>query len=372
MAYVKHYCMLKIATFKTKGINLIICMASFLTISIVGCKKDDKSTIKTTPPTVTGPYLYVGGGTNNKGIYWKTSLSQKVVKSIPDTVANAGYINSVVTSGSDVYLTGEAGGYWKNNAFIPVTNSSNIVHLTLSGSDVYTAGFDNMVNLAYWDNNTETNLQNTVNRNSQFPYQGESDISLSGIALSGTSVLVTGILSFENEPGSPNIPAEGGYGLLWTNGNLQLFGLGYQISATDQYTTVGVAVSGNDIYVAGRMPAANYPGGYWKNGVFNTINNGAFISSSITTNGTDVYIAGFTNVRPLSPLTPQQAAYWKNGTFVSIPGGSTATAIAVSGSDVYVLGIDNNNNNVVWKNGAVFETLGSALTQLATCIAIGN
>jgi len=359
-------------TLKTKINRLLTCLISLSVIFAVGCKKDDKTVIKTTPPAVTGPYLYVGGGTFNKGIYWKTSLSQKVAQSIPDTVANAGSITSVITSGSDVYLTGQAGGYWKNNFFVPVTGASNIVHLALSGTDVYTAGIDNMVDLAYWKNNTETDIQNTINRNSQFPYQGGGSNSLSGIALSGSNVLVTGILSFENEPGSPNTPPEGGYGLLWTNGNLQLYGQGYPISAVDQFTTVGVAVSGSDVYVAGRMPAVNYPGGYWKNGVFNSINNGAFISSSIITNGTDVYITGFTNVRPLSASSPQQAAYWKNGTFATIAGGSSATAIAINGTDVYILGIDSNGNNVVWKNGSLFETLGSASSQLATCIAIGS
>ena len=46
--------------------------------------------------------------------------------------------------------------------------------------------------------------------------------------------------------------------------------------------------------------------------------------------------------------------------------------MTVSGSDTYVVGIDNNNNAVVWKNGAVFATLGAASNLYITCMAIAN
>lgn len=49
------------------------------------------------------------------------------------------------------------------------------------------------------------------------------------------------------------------------------------------------------------------------------------------------------------------AIYWKNGEPVILPGGCRANAIAVSGNDVYVTGIDRNaegaNIIVYWKNG---------------------
>jgi hypothetical protein len=110
-------------------------------------------------------------------------------------------------------------------------------------------------------------------------------------------------------------------------------------------------------------------GGYWKNGIWNSINNGSFYPSSIASFGSDVYIPGYTYT--WTPTYSQQAAYWKNGTLVQL-NGAAATAITVYGSDIYVLGVDQNNNIVVWKNGAVFETLGSASTSRATCIAIGE
>jgi len=46
--------------------------------------------------------------------------------------------------------------------------------------------------------------------------------------------------------------------------------------------------------------------------------------------------------------------------------------MVIDNNDVYALGIDNNNNNVVWKNGAIFVTIGPASTELTTSMVIGN
>jgi hypothetical protein len=355
---------------KTKSTNLLICLVCIITLLATGCKKDDKTTVK--PSTVTGPYLYVGGGMQNKAIVWKTSLSQATVTVVPDTLKNLSYVSTIKTSGSDVYMAanGQASGYYKNNAFVSVAGASSISNLALAGTDVYTTGFDNMGNIAYWKNNTETSLENTIGKD-QFPYNGDSSVGISGIAVPGNgSALITGNVFIENQPFSPDTARDGNFGSLWTNGSLHLFGQGYIISAVDNLTTVGVAVAGNDVYVAGRFPDKNLAGGYWKNGTFTGINGGNFISSSVTTSGADVYITGYTFSHTAS--FPQQGVYWKNGTLTYLPNAAITTAVAVSGQDVYVLGVDNNHNNVVWKNGNVFETLGSNNTQVAACIAIGS
>ena len=351
-----------------KNAKLLLCMFGAIIISVTGCKKENNPAPKQQQTTVTGPYLYVGGSASLKGVYYKVSLSQAGAKFTTDTLANAGErINSIITYGQDVYMTGQAGGYWKNNSFVPVTGASSVFYLTLSGNNVYTTGFDNTGNMAYWINNTETNLQNTVGRNI-FPYQGVSSYSLSGIAVSGTNALVTGSLSFENEPFSPDTARSGNFGLLWNNGGVQLFGQGVLLSAVLR-ETVGVAVAGSDVYVAGIKPDVTYAGGYWKNGAWNSINNGVFNALAITTNGSDVYIAGSI---PGSTGSSYQGVYWKNGTIVNIGNAGSVTAIAVNGTDVYALGVDHNLNNVVWKNGAVFATLGTLNSQTVTCMAIGN
>jgi hypothetical protein len=319
-------------------------------------------------PGQQGLYLYVGGTNSSTGVYWKTSLSQGFSAQVPNTVANSTLITSILTSGSDVYMAGQTGGYWKNDSFVTVTGASQIQFMALSGSTVYTAGFDQSLNLAYWANNTENNLAPTIDRN-RFPFEGVSTQGLSGIALSGSNVLVTGKLFFENEPGLPDTTADGNFALLWNNGSLQLLGPGVLISAVYP-STVGIAVTGNDVYVAGRKSDTTYPGGFWKNGNWNSINNGSFTPMSIAASGTNIYIPGYTYIRSPGSYS-QQAAYWYNGNLIPLDG-SEADAVAVSGSDAYILGVDNNNNIVVWKNSSLFGTLGTRAAYGAITMAIGN
>jgi len=65
-----------------------------------------------------------------------------------------------------------------------------------------------------------------------------------------------------------------------------------------------------------------------------------------------------------------QAAYWQNGTLTHLNGVS-AVMVALNGSDVYVLGQDNSNNIVVWKNGTLFKTLNGSINGSVGCMAIG-
>jgi hypothetical protein len=353
-------------------IQLVMALTVGLTLS--SCKKDN--TAKTLPPpipvTETGPYLYVGGSTFTNGLYWKSSLHENLAHPVPDTVANSSNITALLTSGKEVYMAGQTGGYYKNDSFVAVTGAFIIQYIALSGGGLYATGFDNFGNLAYWQNNSEVNLENTVGRN-LFPDEGTANYRITGLALSGQyqNVLISGSLFFENEPFTPDSVAEGNFGLLWNNGGVSVYGPGALVSSA--FTcTVGVAAIGSDVYVAGILPASaarSDSGGYWKNGVWNSINKGSFYPSSIAGFGSDIYIPGY--MYTLTPTYSQQAAYWKNGTLVQL-NGATATAITVYNSDVYVLGIDQNNNLVVWKNGSLFETLGSANTAMATCLAIGD
>jgi hypothetical protein len=253
---------------------------------------------------------------------------------------------------------------------VPVTNANSVEYLTLSGTTVFTTGFDKSGDIAYWQNNTEADLEGTIGRN-LFPYQGVLSDALSGIALAGSDVYVSGKLSTGNEPYSPPSAVYGDFGLIWKNAGLQLLDKGGYPLGIDYNSTVGITIVGSDVYVAGRAPDSTTAGGYWKNNVWNAINNGAYVPTSITSQGSDVYITGF-DYTPSGPIVGLQGNYWKNGTEVKVAGANSTNAIVISGNDVYVLGVDYNNNNVVWKNGAVFETVGSANTQTATSIAIGN
>lgn len=333
-----------------------ICLIAFSGILLPSCKKDHNN-------AATGPFLYVGGSTSGTGVYWKTSLSQPVLKPVPNVVASSRNITSIVSSGNTIYKAGQIAGYWKNDSFITLTGASVIQYLTLSGTTVYASGSDISGNLAYWVDKTENSLGIVLPTN-----VGVSSYAVSGMTLSGTNVLVSGNLYVETNPPSQDTAAYGNFGLFWNNGNLKVFGPGISLGL-GYNATAGVVALGNDIYMAGRLPDSTQAGGYWKNGVWNSINNGAFYPFSVAAFGSDLYIAGF----EFTHTTPSYAgAYWNNGVLNTISNSSGIIAVTVSNSDVYTLGTDYSNNYVVWKNGVLFETLGSANSVSANCITIGN
>jgi hypothetical protein len=359
---------MKTPTYHTKITLLVICLADILLMLATGCKKEAKVAPVVTQQAVKGPFLYVGGYTSSVGAYIKISLSEPNSAIISDTIANTRRISSIVTNGSDVYMAAQAAGYWKNKSFIPMSGVSDIQFLALAGTVVYSAGFDNSASLAYWNNGIETNLGSTIGRN-LFPFQGVSAFGITGMAVSTNGALLSGQLFTENEPGSPASALSGNFGLMWQNSNLQLLGHGTLVSL-EYNSTAGIAVTGNDVYVAGRMPDTTYAGGYWKNGVWTAINNGAFLPYAITTSGTDVYISGYIYN---STKTSTQGVYWKNGTLNTINNALNATTLAANGSDIYIVGIDGSNNEVVWKNGTVFKVIGPISTSITPlCMAVGN
>jgi len=107
-----------------------------------------------------------------------------------------------------------------------------------------------------------------------------------------------------------------------------------------------------DVYVAGYsyLPGSQGGAAFWKNGTITQLPFGSG-ASAITVSGSDVYIAGSNNA---------DVVYWKDTTLNVIPTSphmySVANAIAVSGKDVFLAGSeenpsDDNDNVVYWKNG---------------------
>ena len=138
----------------------------------------------------------------------------------------------------------------------------------------------------------------------------------------------------------------------WKNGTE--FVLGTSVSFSEAYA---IAVSGNDVYVAGRV--AGDPQGkacYWKNGVEVDLTDGSAdsLANSIAVQGNDVYVAGRNGFT---------AEYWKNGTPVVLNPAASVGSIFVSGPDVYVAGYRTGNVQIdpthwveygialYWKNG---------------------
>lgn len=326
----------------------------------VACKKHDNPPPTQPPPPASGPFVYVGGSSNGVGVYWKTALSQSNPVANPVTVQGSVGIRAIAPSGSDVYMAGQTGGYWKNDTFVPVTGAASIGYLALSGATVCSLGFDNFSYAAYWEGNSEVNI------GEQFPAESTREIGLVGITVSNANVYVSTTTTFAYTPGNPDT-LSGNYGFLWKNDSYQILRSG--VFRGVQVKT-GMVISGNDVCVAGMIPldtAYFYGGGYWKNGVWTAISK-YFEPAGIAGSGSDLYIAG----NLFSPQGAVQAVCWKNGSMTSLPGGASATAVTLYGGDVYILGVDGNNDNVVWKNGVLFEKLGATSAFNAFCLAVGN
>jgi hypothetical protein len=148
-----------------------------------------------------------------------------------------------------------------------------------------------------------------------------------------------------------NIRALAGYSVAayWKNGVLIAL-----TDTTNEFMTsyvTGIAVKDTDVYMSGTI---NSQAVYWKNGKVVNVGGPGSIGNGIAVNGNDVYVAGedINN----SPV------YWKNGTEVSLNGvaGEFADGIAISGNDVYVAGNDPYDGFIFyWKDGVLSPVISS-------------
>ncbi len=180
----------------------------------------------------------------------------------------------------------------------------------------------------------------------------------------------------------------------WKNGTS--VNLPYASKNVEAYS---IYVSGNDVYVSGRVYPDNpvYPGEsiaiYWKNGIAVNLSNGKLTTatSSITVSGNDVYVAGYGVIvynncpRCTPPMSfTRFAKYWKNGIPVNFSDTSIqssiedyATSIAFSRNDVYVAGVESpafgfmKNTAKYWKNGQPVK-LSSRESEASSIAVSGN
>jgi len=202
---------------------------------------------------------------------------------------------------------------------------------------------------AYWKNGTINLLGDT-----------NSMTLVKGIAVSGPDVYVV----------ATQYTLTGGeYAIVWKNGTPTQLS---PDSAEAEVTCIGI--QGSDVYIGGythniatQTPTEttyNSTPVYWKNGVVNHLPNAASISA-ITVSGSDVYFAGSAIAQGkfsgLGIGTGGVAAWWKNGSSpvtLDYPStylttySSAASAIAVSGANVYTAGYTQNYQPEIWKNNA--------------------
>jgi LruC domain-containing protein len=239
---------------------------------------------------------YYNAGSKDVAAYWKDDAAG-VTPLHQTTAARA---NSVVVSGTDVYVAGyytnssgrQAAAYWKNGTMVPLydtaTGNARANAIVVSAANVYVAGWVNEGTQAatVWKNGTPTTLY------------GASTSEGLGVAVSGTDVYVAGYYA----------PAAKEVSCWWKNdaaGNTE---------KTDLYDTnfsrgSGIALSGTNVYVAGYyIPLGGTATAcYWRNNLAGQVDLSAKgRATSIFLSGTGVYAAGYY----LNSLSNNAAAYW--------------------------------------------------------------
>jgi hypothetical protein len=271
--------------------------------------------------------------------------------------------------GPAVYACGEQtngdDGYWKNSTFTKLANAASYPYaIAGSGNDIYVAGpiISNVSSpgyATYWKNGTAVQLSN------------QAGGFLFSVFISGTDVYFLG-------------SADGQAFNTWKNGVIST------LTTTTSASGAGLAhgnsamfvSSTGDVYVAGFQSLTVNPwyekATFWKNGVPTDLTNGATNAkaTAIFVSGADVYVAGYEEVKSGIAIINKAPRLWKNG--VSVPLTTPAdnlfndvNALLVAGTDVYVGGVYN-GAGAVWKNGTMINTASYAVAEQVTSLFMYN
>ena len=157
---------------------------------------------------------------------------------------------------------------------------------------------------------------------------------------------------------------------LWKNGEAQNLTPG---TPNTSASFNSVCVSGNDIYVVGEQSGdgKRHVAKLWKNGIAQDLTDGvnSAYPFSVYVSGSDVYVAGL-------EYNGQNAfaVLWKNGVSQNLTDGTSfaeARSVYVSGSDVYVGGREN-NIAVLWKNGVKQNNDETHSSEIHSVFGTGN
>jgi hypothetical protein len=330
----------------------------FIALIISSCKK--KKSPEPTPvvvkPFVTDVYVagfkVINGATY--GVYWKDGQQVSITSDINST------IYAVLTVGADVYLAGHTSvgaTYWKNGqpVYLAQGNFATAYAIAVSGSDIYVGGTvlkpgDMYGRAVYWKNGIETDLTD-----------GTAYANVDAIAVSGTDVYTAG----QNNQHDYGNTAGISVAACWKNQTLIPLN-GALILSYGSFAK-GIAVSGNDVYVAGYIA---FGAALWKNGVLQPLldNSGYPLGSDAFTvgiNGSDIYVGGGYG---------NEAAYWKNGVRTNLVNGAFVSSgvggICFRGSDVYMCG--GLNGPVYWKNDTAYTLQNGGESYVANSIAVSR
>jgi hypothetical protein len=254
--------------------------------------------------TTSGSDVYIYGVDSTGGLYWKNGIKVKLETTNINANTNIGLGSkpAIAVSGKDVYVVAGA-VYWKNSVPYPLQiNASESVAtngIAVLGNDVYVSGFvDGATDTAvYWKNGVRYKLQDNA--------------GAVGVSIYGNDIYFGGI-----HHGFVDTV------VYWKNGDENV------ISTTGDIG--GIVVQGSDIYAYGISSIANqYCGMYWHNGDQQFVapiepSYGAFTISGMAVSGNDVCVAGYYATRDGN----ETSFYWKNGELTTFPNGFWAYGIA--------------------------------------------
>lgn len=176
---------------------------------------------------------------------------------------------------------------------------------------------------------------------------GEGTLSIAvGIAVSGPDVYIAGAELIEDDVDEYTVP------VYWKNG------VSHSLPAPgnkeSECYAMDIFISGSDIYVLGvshDYDDERYSIVYWRNGelINPGINYGDMRNVKMAVDGSDVYILAVYQDDAENII----CGYWKNGQFnqMDSTGEIYLFSIEAFAGDIYIGGVDINQNAVYWKNG---------------------
>jgi len=310
------------------------------------------------------PSVYItgwsSGSSGDQPMYWRNGIATNL--------SGSGTTNSIFIHNNDVYIGGSFQindygycGYWKNGVPHPIAKNGTVNAIAVLGNDVYAVGyiatFDQAdhVTATLWKNDVAIPLTNPV----ECCGLVSSSIA-SAISINNNVVYIAGTSYDLSNFGAATIWKVDGTAVALTTPDVTTIN-------TTVSAAYGITFQGNDMYISGSVGEAYSTDylGYWKNGAFfpDKLPSHQYPNNtSIVVNGSDVYTAGIHAEDGLL-----SAAYWKNGVETILAPSGTATGIAFSGSDMYVVGTTLAIANFTWYPTAVYWINGT-LVKLPTTV----
>jgi hypothetical protein len=307
-----------------------------LCICCLSCKKKSKQDVE--PIT---PDIYLAGGSmaangHYNAQYWK---NDSVVEMYTvNYILGGGYI---ALSGADIHVAhqsfpiGEAyGKYWKNG--VVTTSPKNKVPEWISGLKVFGQN-------VYILGSYEGSGQATYWKNGEaISYTDGVNGDAQGIFVTGNDVYITGSVEINGKR----------VACYWKNGNRITLG-----PDTENSYGLRIAVKDNDVHVVGvkglTRSGRDLYATYWKNGVEIPLTDHSedySFAQDIAISGSDVYIIG-----DVTKGITRDAKIWKNGQASTLPSGNMTSGIFAYDGDIYVAGSGeggfDGGRAMYWKNG---------------------